>query len=85
MPGQAQRTSDRSALTETQRLDVADILDDSPSLRAEIDERGPALVIWHDALAHAAAGIRPDWLSSEYPWPSGDVLSEGWLPARFLD
>jgi len=78
----AERSSSRSARIEAQRLDVADILDDSPSLRAEIDELGTAQVIWADALAHAATGTRLDWLPSECPWPVDEVLSEGWLPAN---
>jgi len=56
----AERSRSRSAQIEAQRLDVADILDDSPSLRAEIDERGTAQVIWADALTHEATGTRPD-------------------------
>jgi hypothetical protein len=78
----AERSSSRSARIEAQRLDVADILDDSPSLRAEIDELGTAQVIWADALAHAATGPRLTWLPSECPWPIDEVLSEGWLPAN---
>ena len=71
-----------SALIEAQRLDVAYILEDSPSLRAEIDEPGTAAVIWSDTLAHAATGTRPDWLPPECQWSTDDVLSEGWLPAN---
>jgi hypothetical protein len=77
-----ERISSRSAQIEAQRLDVADILDDSPSLLAEIDEPGTAEVIWSDALAHGATGTRPDWLPLECPWSTDDVLSEGWLPAN---
>ncbi|SIN94982.1 DUF29 domain-containing protein [Paraburkholderia phenazinium] len=76
----AERSSSRSARIEAQRLDVADILDDSPSLRAVIDEPGSAQSIWADTLAHAAAGISSDSLPSESPWASNEVLSEGWLP-----
>jgi hypothetical protein len=77
----AQRTSRCSALIEARRLDVVDILDDSPSLRAAIDVSDTAAVIWHDALAHAATEIELDSPPSACPWPSWDVLSEGWLPA----
>ena len=34
----AERTGSRSAVIEARRLAIADILEDSPSLRAEIDE-----------------------------------------------
>ena len=76
----AERTGSRSALIEAQRLRIADILEDSPSLRAEIDEPGTAQVIWADALAQAATDSGRDLFPSECPWPIDDVLSEDWLP-----
>lgn len=75
------RTLRYSELIEARRMDVVYILDDSPSLRAEIDEPATAAVIWHDTLAHAATEIELDSPPSACPWRSGDVLSERWLPA----
>ncbi|SDI12632.1 protein of unknown function DUF29 [Paraburkholderia phenazinium] len=77
----AERTDSRSAMIEARRLDVADILDDSPSLRAKVDEPRTFQLIWADALAQATAESGHDWFPSECPWAIDDVLSEGWLPA----
>ena len=78
----AERTDSRSAMIEARRLDVADILDDSPSLRARIDEPRTFQLIWADALAQAATENGHDSFPSECPWTIDDVLSEGWLPAN---
>jgi len=78
----AEHTGSRSAMIEARRPDVTEILDDSPSLRARIDEPQTLQLIWADALAHAATGTRLDWLPSECSWPVDEVLSEGWLPAN---
>jgi len=74
-------TASRSALIEARRLDVTEILDDSPSLRAKVDEPRTFQLIWADALAQATAESGHDWFPSECPWAIDDVLSEGWLPA----
>jgi hypothetical protein len=66
----------------TGQLDVAEILDDSPSLRARIDEPRTFQLIWADALAPATTEDGHDWFPSECPWAIDDVLSEGWLPAN---
>ena len=77
----AERTDSRSAMIEARRLDVADILDDSPSLRARIGEPRTFQLIWSDALAQATTESGHDSFPSECPWAIYDVLSEGWLPA----
>ncbi|SDH58978.1 protein of unknown function DUF29 [Paraburkholderia phenazinium] len=76
----AECTGSRSAMIEARRLDVAEILDDSPSLRARIDEPRTSQLIWEDALAQAAIESGHDSFPSECPWAIDDVLSEGWLP-----
>lgn len=76
----AERIDSRSARIEARRLDVADILDDSPSLRARIDEPRTFQLIWADALAQATTESGHDSFPSECPWSIDDVLSEGWLP-----
>ena len=78
----AERNGSRSAMIETRRLDAAEILDDSPSLRARIDEPQTFPLIWADALAQAATENGHDSFPSECPWTIDDVLSEGWLPAN---
>jgi len=78
----AERNGSRSAMVETGRLDVADILDDSPSLRARIDEPRTFQLIWSDALAQATTESGHGSFPSECPWRIDDVLSEGWLPAN---
>ncbi|WP_144157537.1 DUF29 domain-containing protein [Paraburkholderia sp. BCC1885] len=78
----AERTDSRSAMIEARRLDVADILDDSPSLCSAIDEPRTFQSIWADALAQAATENGLDWFPSECPWTIDDVLSEGWFPAN---
>ena len=77
-----ERNGSRSAIIETRRLDVADILDGSPSLRARIDEPRTFQLMWADALAQAATENGHDSFPSECPWTIDDVLSEGWLPAN---
>jgi hypothetical protein len=76
----AERTGSRPAMIEARRLDVAEILDDSPSLRARIDEPRTSQLIWEDALAQAAIESGHDSFPSECPWPIDNVLSEDWLP-----
>ena len=71
----AERTGSRSAQFEAQRLGIADILEDSPSLRAKIDEPGTAQVIWAHALAQMATDSGRDLFPSECPWTIDDVLS----------
>jgi hypothetical protein len=78
----AERTDSRSAMIEARRLDVAEILDDSPSLRARIDEPRTFQLMWADALAQAATENGHDSFPSECPGTIDDVLSEGWLPAN---
>jgi len=78
----AERNASRSAMAETRRLDAAEILDDSPSLRARIDELRTFQVIWADALAQATTENGHDSFPSECPWAINDILSEGWLPAN---
>jgi hypothetical protein len=78
----AKRTGSGSAMIEARRLDVTEILDDSPSLRARIDEPRTFQLIWADALAPATTEDGHDWFPSECPWAIDDVLSEGWLPAN---
>jgi Domain of unknown function DUF29 len=78
----AERTDSRSAMIEARRLDVADILDESPSLRARIDEPRTSQLIWADALAQATTENGHGSFPSECPWTIDDVLSEGWLPAN---
>jgi hypothetical protein len=78
----AERTGSRSAVTEAQRLGIADILDDSPSLRAKIDEPRTFQLIWADALAQATTENGHDSYPPECPWAIDDVLSEGWLPSN---
>ncbi|MGF6727746.1 hypothetical protein P3T43_007138 [Paraburkholderia sp. GAS41] len=78
----AERTDSRSAMIEARRLGAAEILDDSPSLRARIDEPRTFPLIWADALAQAATENGLDWFPSECPWTIDDVLSEDWLPAN---
>lgn len=78
----AERTGSRSAMIEAQRLGIVDILDDSPSLRAKIDEPRTFQLIWADALAQATTENGHDSYPSECPWVIDDVLSEGWLPAN---
>ncbi|WP_074294007.1 DUF29 family protein [Paraburkholderia phenazinium] len=63
-------------------IGVAEILDDSPSLRARIDEPQTFQLIWVDALVQAATDSGRDWFPPECPWPIDYVLSEGWLPAN---
>jgi Domain of unknown function DUF29 len=46
-----ERTGSRSAKIGARRLDVAEILDDSPGLRARIDEPRTLQLIWAHALA----------------------------------
>jgi hypothetical protein len=77
-----ERTGSRSAMIEARRLDVAEILEDSPSLRARLDEPRTRQLIWADALAQATTESGLDWLPSECPWTIDDVLSEGWFPAN---
>ena len=76
----AERNGSRSAMVETRRLDAAEILDESPSLRARIDEPRTFQLIWADALAQATTESGHDSFPSECPWAIDDVLSEGWLP-----
>lgn len=78
----AERTGSRSAMIEARRLDVADILNDSPSLRDRIDETRTFQLIWMDALAQATTESGLDWLTPECPWATDDILTEGWLPAN---
>lgn len=78
----AERTGRWSAMIEARRLGTAEILDDSPSLHAKIDEPRTFQLIWADALAQATTETGRDWFPSECPWPTADVLSEGWLPAN---
>jgi hypothetical protein len=78
----AERTGSRSAMIEAQRLGIVDILDDSPSLRAKIDEPRTFQLIWADALAQATTENGHDSYPSECPWVIDDVLSEGWLPSN---
>jgi hypothetical protein len=77
-----ERTGSRSAMIEARRLGVAEILDDSPSLRARIDEPRTFQFIWADALAQATTENEHDSFPSECPWAINDVLSESWLPAN---
>jgi hypothetical protein len=77
----AERADSRSAMIEARRLDVADILDDSPSLRDRIDETRTFQLIWVDALAQPTTENGRDSFPSECPWSINDVLSEGWLPS----
>jgi hypothetical protein len=76
----AESTGSRSAMIDARRLNVVEILDDSPSLRARIDEPRTSQLIWEDALAQAAIECGHDSFPSECPWPIDDVLSEYWLP-----
>jgi hypothetical protein len=78
----AERTDSRSAMIEARRLDVADILDDAPSLRVRIDEPRTFQLIWADALAQATTESGHDSFPSECPWATDDILSESWLPAN---
>jgi Domain of unknown function DUF29 len=80
----AERNGSRSAVVEIRRLDVAEILDESPSLRARIDKPRTFQFIWADALAQAATENGHDSFPSECPWSIKDVLSEGWLPGNAL-
>jgi hypothetical protein len=78
----AERNGSRLAMIEARRLDVVGILDDSPSLRARIDEPRTFQLIWADALAQATTENGHDSFPSECPWSIDDVLSEGWLPVN---
>jgi hypothetical protein len=76
----AERTGSRSAMIEARRLGIAEILEESPSLRARIYEPRTFQLIWADALAQATTESGHDWFPSECPWAIDDVLSEDWLP-----
>jgi hypothetical protein len=68
----------------TQRLEIRDLLQQSPSLRREV----PGLI--HDAYSDAVkeavgeTGLRADTLPSTCPYAPDDVLDEDFLPVTDL-
>lgn len=76
----AERTGGWSVVVEVRRLGVAEILEESPSLRTRVDEPRTFKLIWAHTLAQATAETGQDCFPSECPWAFDDVLAKGWLP-----
>jgi hypothetical protein len=75
-----ERTRNWSLTIKAQRLQIAELLQESPSLRARIDEPAKVELVWAGALAKAVTETERDCFPEGCPWAIGNVLSEGWLP-----
>jgi hypothetical protein len=75
-----ERTGGWRAMIEAQRSAIVESLEESPSLRARIDETRRLQLIWGNALAQAMSETERDCFPTECPWAINDVLSEGWPP-----
>ena len=64
-----------------QRGDIADALEETPSLRAKLDEPAWWLKVWRKALGIAAAETGLGDFPAVCPWTLAEIMTEGWLPA----
>lgn len=67
------------------RLDIADVLQNSPSLRRLLADEEFILGAWKRGAIDASGEMDTDWrcLPRTCPWPVASVLDEGFLPDEF--
>jgi hypothetical protein len=78
LPGE--RTISWSVTIEVVRLQVAEVLDESPSLRLCLDEPQTLHLAWANALAQLLTDSDQKPYPDACPWAIDDVLSDDWLP-----
>lgn len=64
-----------------QRLEVAQVLKDSPSLKPRLAEADWLAYIWEKARVQAESETGLIVFPSACPWNMADVLQDDWLPA----
>jgi hypothetical protein len=78
LPGE--RSISWSVTMEIVRLQVAEVLGESPSLRRCLDEPQTLQLAWANALAQVLTDSDQIPYPDECPWAIDDVLSDDWLP-----
>lgn len=66
----------------TQRLDVADCLKDTPSLRAKLVETEWWNRVWRGAVSKAAEETGLSDFPEVCPWTAQEIFDHEWLPVR---
>jgi hypothetical protein len=77
-----ERTISWSVTIEVVRLQVAEVLEESPSLRPWLDEPLTIQSAWANALAQLLTDSEQNPFPNACPWAIDDVLSDDWLPSR---
>jgi hypothetical protein len=78
LPGE--RNISWSVNIEVVRLQVTEVLEESPSLRLCLNEPQTLQSAWTNALAQLLTGSDPNPYPDACPWTIDDVLSNDWLP-----
>jgi hypothetical protein len=76
----AQRGASWLRTVKAQRLDVAYLLDEAPSLKPKLADTDWMRVVWAKALAQAVSETDLDVFPEACPWSMEQVLDEGFLP-----
>lgn len=63
-----------------QRRGIEARLDETPSLRAKLDELKWWESVWSDAVAQATQETGIDALPEHCPWTTSEILEQEWLP-----
>lgn len=64
------------------RIELDYYLDESPSLRAGLDNEKWSKMVWAKATAQARQETNLDCFPTSCPWKMADVLAHEWLPER---
>lgn len=64
------------------RIELDYYLNESPSLRAGLDDAKRAKMVWAKATAQARQETNLDCFPASCPWKMADVLAHEWLPER---
>jgi len=67
------------------RLDISDLLEESPSLRSFLEDEAFILGAWKRGAIDASGEMNTEWrkLPPSCPWPIPTVLDEEFLPESF--